>query len=97
LKRERQKAQKLRKSQWWLALLQKGLCHYCRETFPASRLTMDHVVPLARGGTSTPGNLVPACAKCNRDKKLGTPLDEAFAELRAEGSPEEKEDPESSD
>ncbi|HUP57113.1 MAG TPA: HNH endonuclease [Bdellovibrionota bacterium] len=84
VKREREKARKLRKSQWWLTQLSRGLCHYCRRSFPATQLTMDHVVPIARGGTSTPGNIVPACSACNRDKKLRTPADDAFEQLERE-------------
>ena len=84
VKKEREKAQKLRKSQWWLNLLNQGLCHYCGQKFAAKELTMDHVLPIARGGTSTPGNIVPACRECNRDKKLGTPVDDAFRQLEAE-------------
>jgi 5-methylcytosine-specific restriction protein A len=84
LKKEREKAQKLKKTQWWLNLLQKGLCHYCKKTFQPGELTMDHVIPLARGGTSTEGNIVPACRNCNRDKKLNTPVDDAFKQLEEE-------------
>jgi 5-methylcytosine-specific restriction endonuclease McrA len=86
LRRERDKARKLRKSQWWLAKLAQGLCHYCGRRFPSSQLTMDHVIPLARGGTSAPGNIVPACSACNRAKKLKTPVDDAFDELEREKS-----------
>ncbi len=75
IKKEREKARKLRKSQWWLTQVNRGICHYCGEKFPPSRLTMDHIVPIARGGASTRGNVVPACEKCNRDKKLHTPVD----------------------
>lgn len=39
-------------------------CSYCGA--PAECL--DHVVALARGGTDTVDNLVPACAPCNRAK-----------------------------
>lgn len=81
MKREREKAQKLKKSQWWRTLLNRGTCHYCQGKFKVSQLTMDHVVPLARGGTSTPGNLVPACLACNREKKLGTPVERLLREL----------------
>jgi 5-methylcytosine-specific restriction enzyme A len=84
LKKEREKAQKLKKTQWWLDQLQKGLCHYCAKKFSAKELTMDHIVPLARGGTSTQGNIVPACRECNRDKKLSTPVDDIFKQLDAE-------------
>lgn len=81
IKREREKARKLKKSQWWLNLLNRGICHYCEKKFPRSELTMDHVVPIARGGTSTPGNTVPACRSCNRDKKLETPAERLLKKL----------------
>ncbi len=45
---------------------------------------MDHVVPIARGGSSTEGNVVPACLDCNRKKKLSTPAEELIERLRAE-------------
>ena len=38
-------------------------------------LTMDHIVPLARFGTTTPGNVVPACRECNKNKGVDTPVD----------------------
>ncbi|HEX8510460.1 MAG TPA: HNH endonuclease [Propionibacteriaceae bacterium] len=42
-----------------------GCCAYCGECRP---LTMDHVVPLARGGRHAIGNLAPACETCNKRK-----------------------------
>ena len=78
LKRERERARKLRKSQWWLDQLNRGLCHYCGEKFQSRELTMDHIVPLARGGESRKGNLVAACRACNQDKKLCIPSEEHF-------------------
>lgn len=36
---------------------------------------MDHIVPLARGGKSTKGNVVPACKDCNTKKKRFLPLE----------------------
>ena len=42
-----------------------GCCSYCGEK---SKLTLDHVVPLSRGGTNTIGNVVPACQSCNSSK-----------------------------
>jgi 5-methylcytosine-specific restriction endonuclease McrA len=42
---------------------------------------MDHIVPLARGGNSTQGNIVPACIDCNRGKKLDTPVDQILKQL----------------
>lgn len=81
IKREREKARKLRKSQWWQTRVNRGICHYCERKFSPKDLTMDHVVPIARGGTSTPGNIVPACADCNRDKKLRTPAEDLLKKL----------------
>jgi 5-methylcytosine-specific restriction protein A len=76
IKKEREKAQKLRKTQWWLNLLNQGICHYCHRKFTRNQLTMDHLVPLARGGVSSKGNIVPACKECNQAKKLDTPVDQ---------------------
>jgi len=84
VKKEREKAQKLKKSQWWLDLLNQGICHYCKKKISRTELTMDHVVPIARGGTSTQGNIVPACRDCNRNKKLDTPVESLFRELEKE-------------
>jgi 5-methylcytosine-specific restriction endonuclease McrA len=92
LKREREKAAKLKKSQWWHRISSRGICHYCEKRFAPSALTMDHVVPLARGGTSTEGNLVPACPECNRDKKLETPVEQILAQEAAKRASESKDD-----
>ena len=55
-KREREKARALRKSCWWQQKLEEGLCHYCGASFEKGLLTMDHIVPVARGGKSVKGN-----------------------------------------
>jgi len=81
IKKERDKARKLKKSQWWLNQVNRGICYYCEQKFSASQLTLDHVVPLARGGSSTPGNVVPACRECNLNKKLHTPVEQLFQQL----------------
>ncbi len=83
IKREREKAQKLKKSNWWNQILQCGECHYCQKKFDRSELTMDHVVPLARGGCSTQGNIVAACRSCNENKKLKTPVESLLDNLTA--------------
>jgi 5-methylcytosine-specific restriction protein A len=75
LKAERGKARELRKTQWWKDKIREGLCHYCQKKFKPADLTMDHLVPLARGGRSVKNNLVPACKACNSEKKLSTPVD----------------------
>ncbi len=81
ISKEREKARKLRKSQWWLTKLNQGICNYCGQKFAPKELTMDHVVPVARGGTSTQGNIVPACKDCNAKKKLTTPAEELLKKL----------------
>jgi 5-methylcytosine-specific restriction endonuclease McrA len=43
-------------------------CQYCGKKFPTSELTLDHVVPRARGGASTWENLVCCCVACNARK-----------------------------
>jgi 5-methylcytosine-specific restriction endonuclease McrA len=40
-------------------------CQYCGRT---SHLTVDHVMPRSRGGTSVWENIVTSCAPCNRRK-----------------------------
>lgn len=51
----------------WAAIVEayNGACVYCGAT---ERLTQDHVVPLAAGGTHSPDNVVPACLSCNCSK-----------------------------
>lgn len=75
IKREREKARELRSSQWWKNRIAKGVCHYCGGTFSAEELTMDHLVPVVRGGKSTRGNVVPACKECNNKKKHMLPIE----------------------
>lgn len=75
IRRERAKARELRKSRWWQQKTASGLCYYCGNKFPFKQLTMDHLVPLGRGGRSTKDNLVPACKDCNNKKKNMMPLE----------------------
>lgn len=75
IKRERYKARELKASQWWKRRCAKGRCHYCGRPTPAKELTMDHIVPIARGGKSTKGNVVPACKTCNNTKKQLLPME----------------------
>lgn len=75
IKRERAKARELRQSAWWKRKRSSGVCHYCGETFAPQELTMDHLVPLVRGGRSVKGNLVPACKPCNDRKKHSLPFE----------------------
>lgn len=81
VKREKEKARELRKSAWWKNILAKGKCHYCGGNFPPEELTMDHVLPIVRGGKSTRGNVVPCCKECNNAKKYLTPAEIILRQL----------------
>ena len=80
-KREREKARALRKSRWWQQKLEEGLCHYCGECFEKRLLTMDHIVPVARGGKSVKGNVVVCCKACNTEKAAKTPAELILEQL----------------
>lgn len=51
----------------WYAVVRdhSGRCAYCRGD---ADLWIEHVVPFAKGGNNTKGNVVPACESCNRKK-----------------------------
>lgn len=51
-------------------------CRYCGATAPDAKLTVDHVVAQALGGSDDPSNLVAACADCNAGK-ASVPVDAA--------------------
>ena len=43
-------------------------CQYCNTVFKADELTLDHVIPVSRGGMDSWNNVVTACKKCNHKK-----------------------------
>ena len=67
-KREKAKAREMRKSQWWRQELGKGLCYHCGQKFKPEELTMDHLLPIARGGKTNKKNCVTSCKECNSKK-----------------------------
>lgn len=75
LRRQRARARELRQSQWWKRRIADGVCHYCGRRVARGQLTMDHVVPLGRGGKSVRANVVPACKACNTRKKGLAPVE----------------------
>lgn len=50
----------------WINIVKehKGKCAYCGGKAEA----LEHIVPIARGGSTTAGNVVPACMDCNSRK-----------------------------
>ena len=75
IKKEKIKAQTLRKTQWWKRKCSAGACYFCRKKVHPKELTMEHLVPLVRGGKSLKGNIVPACKECNTKKKYLLPIE----------------------
>ena len=80
IRRERAKARELRKTPYYQNLFNRGICHYCGKKFPREELTLDHIVPVARGGRSTRGNLVVCCRKCNQSKGMLTPAEQLLSQ-----------------
>lgn len=81
IKKEREKSRALRQTRWWKQKLARGLCHYCGRQIPPAELTMDHIVPIIRGGKTTKGNVAPVCKECNHKKKYLLPMEwEAYVQ-----------------
>jgi 5-methylcytosine-specific restriction protein A len=72
---EKRKARELRHSAWWRRKIASGICYYCGRKFQPGELTMDHKIPLGRGGTSEKINIVAACKECNNKKKYLLPTE----------------------
>lgn len=85
-KKEKQKARELRESVWWRQLVGKGFCYHCEEKFKPADLTMDHLIPIIRGGKSDKKNCVPSCKDCNSKKGHKTRADMAIEKLKKENS-----------
>ena len=81
LKKEKARARELRHSHWWKMKLAQGICYYCESKFPKTELTMDHIVPVGRGGLSTKGNVVVCCKACNSKKGSKTAAEIALESL----------------
>lgn len=58
-------------------------CQYCGAKPPEVELRIDHVTPVALGGTDKPNNIVTACHDCNAGKSSITP-DSPFVEAVSE-------------
>ena len=52
---------------------QRGKCAYCRQKI-GKRRHVDHIMPLALGGTNDRGNLQLLCPSCNRTKSATHPI-----------------------
>jgi 5-methylcytosine-specific restriction endonuclease McrA len=63
------------------------MCQYCGHTPGRTELTLDHVMPRSRGGSTTWENVVTACGPCNRRKGNRTPDEANMALLSVPGRP----------
>ncbi|MDE0151517.1 MAG: HNH endonuclease [Bdellovibrionales bacterium] len=82
IKKERAKAKKLRSTSWWQNKLKKEPCYFCKKRFPKEKLTMDHLIPLVKGGFSIKNNLVVSCKDCNSSKKYHTIIEQRLNALK---------------
>ena len=82
IKREKAKARELRQSSWWKQVAGKGICYHCEQKFKAADLTMDHLIPLGRGGKTTKNNCVPSCKDCNTKKGSRTKVEIVMDEMK---------------
>ena len=64
--------------------MQEGLCAGCGISFPFRNLTIEHIVPVSRGGTDHINNLQLLCGACNSMKSVGT-QEELVVKLRDSG------------
>lgn len=53
---------------------QRGLCHWCQQPVPFKQSTLDHVIPLSKGGSNGTDNLVMACHPCNAERENNVSL-----------------------
>jgi 5-methylcytosine-specific restriction endonuclease McrA len=68
IKAKRRKAERLTvtKKDWnKLVAYYRGCCAYCGAK---EKMTMEHIVPISRGGRHSIGNLLPVCMTCNVKK-----------------------------
>ena len=45
-----------------------GCCWYCGVSVQRGRITLDHLIPVSRGGEHALSNIVASCRLCNTDK-----------------------------
>lgn len=45
-----------------------GICACCGKKLTTKTMTMDHIIPISRGGTNEPENLIALCEDCNKQK-----------------------------
>ena len=61
-----------------------GCCEYCRnqKDFSTGQFSVEHIVPLAKGGTDTRSNLAFSCPACNAHKYTHTDAFDSLTQQR---------------
>lgn len=59
-------------------------CQYCGAKPPGAALNIDHIIPLAEGGTNDTTNLITACEVCNKGKSDLTFVDRGVYRVNRE-------------
>ncbi len=62
-------------------------CQYCGRQFPTRELSIDHVVPLSRGGQASWANVVCSCTSCNKRKGGQFPQEAGMKLIRQPAEP----------
>jgi 5-methylcytosine-specific restriction endonuclease McrA len=52
----------------WLCEKLENVCVMCDKVFPQGKLTIDHMVPITKGGKNDNKNIQPLCGSCNARK-----------------------------
>lgn len=58
-------------------------CAYCDRPIKYGKSSLDHLIPVSRGGTDDPGNIALACLHCNQAKADRSPIEWAATILNA--------------
>jgi hypothetical protein len=64
-----------------------GICQYCGKHVDYDNFTIDHVIPRAKGGTTTWNNIVCSCKKCNFYKDSRSLRDTGFKLIKKPEKP----------
>lgn len=65
----------------------KHTCQYCGKIFPPAELTIDHIIPKAKGGQVKWDNVVACCKKCNNQKGKHTPWEAGMSLVKKPSAP----------